>query len=62
MVSQRAEGGGVPSKALVVLSEVMLISCGKSGKTAGTQHGIFHPKQIERKNNIENYKPTTFSE
>ena len=35
MVSQRAEGGGVPSKALVVLSEVMLISCGKSGKTAG---------------------------
>ena len=54
MVSQRAEGGGVPSKALVVLSEVMLISCGKSGKTAGTQHGIFHHQnKFRRENNIK---------
>ena len=55
MVSQRAEGGGVPSKALVALSEVMLISCGKSGENRGNSTWHFPPSKnkFRRENNIK---------
>ena len=50
MVSQRADGG-VPKKALVALSEVMLISCGKGGGRRNSTW-YFPRKKIERENNI----------